>query len=1319
MRFTVALSLLFLLGCTGSTGEVVSAPDAGSVAADSGEGADLSVAETPFRPNLDLTVEPDEGLTFPLKDTGPDLSALQCDPGEGCFLDSCTENSQCQAGWCVEHMGDGVCSIPCSDECPSGWSCQQVTGRGPDLVYICVSEYANLCRPCAGSADCSSVGNVEDVCVDYGQEGSFCGGGCEATQDCPWGFSCQEVPTVDGILTWQCMADAGVCPCTPRSVELSLWTPCEIANDEGSCSGKRFCIEDGLAPCNAAVPAPETCNGMDDNCDGDADEPQLLDGKLLELCDDENACTEDLCTGEAGCTHTNLTQGECVDGDSCTVGDHCEEGQCTGLPIACDDGNPCTDDLCDGLGGCAAEFNTAPCDDLDPCSVNDTCAAGECAGFQVDCSCQTDLDCEAFEDNDLCNGTLVCDTAKLPYQCVVNEATLVSCPEPQEMDAICLVAACDAQTGACSMEANNEGFACDDGDACTVGDKCLFGVCEAGVAALCNDGNPCTEDSCFPDVGCVHTDTDDECNDGNPCTIGDLCVQGECIGAGQMECDDSNSCTDDNCDPGVGCVHTPNQTECDDQNQCTELDLCLGGSCVGSGAVDCNDGNPCTSDICLPDKGCTYTALEGGCSDGNPCTVNDYCDAGLCVSGVTLVCDDANPCTEDACTPDGICEYVPNQDPCDDGNECTSGDVCANGTCTGPQLVDCDDDNPCTKESCKPAVGCKTDMLSGPCEDGDSCTIGEQCVNGDCIGGNIVSCDDENPCTDDSCNDTGQCVHAANQAPCDDNDKCTLGDHCEDGVCSTAGVEDCSDSNACTDDSCDPELGCVVTMNTAPCDDGDVCTLGDHCQLGQCISSGTLNCNDSNDCTNDGCDPDVGCEFMPNADPCDDGNECSLGDHCQEGWCVADSYLSCSDDNPCTDDACDGILGCVHQNNEAPCSDGNECTDGDICAGGVCTAGDVLTCDDENSCTADTCDPFWGCVFTGIDSGCDDGDLCTEDDFCQDSECQSGAPKTCEDDNVCTENGCDPDQGCTFVAIDIVCDDGDACTESDWCADGECSGQTLVCDDLNECTDDSCNSDSGCLYTPVANGTQCSQNGGLVCSNGECVNYQPGSEIFDSPGSHTFQLPPGVQTVRVAVVGGGGGGCGSHYGGGGSGWVVAQTTDVDGNLSVTVGTGGSGGISGQNNAPGAAGSQSAFGSVNAPGGGGCLAHGGGGNGGSGGGGGGNSGYAGAGGANGSNGASGQTTGGGSGGHFGDLSVFTENSLTGGAGGAAGQSSHSGGGGAGGMLINGQGPSGANGGQSWSGKGGKGHGAGGGSGGYWNGTRPPGGKGANGVVYVEW
>jgi hypothetical protein len=50
---------------------------------------------------------------------------------------------------------------------------------------------------------------------------------------------------------------------------------------------------------------------------------------------------------------------------------------------------------------------------------------------------------------------------------------------------------------------------------------------------------------------------------------------------------------------------------------------------------------------------------------------------------VPLTCDDNNPCTDDSCDPVSGCVHTPLDGvPCDDGNLCTSGETCHSGTCT-------------------------------------------------------------------------------------------------------------------------------------------------------------------------------------------------------------------------------------------------------------------------------------------------------------------------------------------------------------------------------------------------------------------------------------------------------------------------------------------------------------------------------------------------------------------------------------------------------------------------------------------------------------
>ena len=50
----------------------------------------------------------------------------ECQPGDGCLLDPCTDNDQCLSGFCLEHLGEGACTVSCIEECPPGWHCQEL-----------------------------------------------------------------------------------------------------------------------------------------------------------------------------------------------------------------------------------------------------------------------------------------------------------------------------------------------------------------------------------------------------------------------------------------------------------------------------------------------------------------------------------------------------------------------------------------------------------------------------------------------------------------------------------------------------------------------------------------------------------------------------------------------------------------------------------------------------------------------------------------------------------------------------------------------------------------------------------------------------------------------------------------------------------------------------------------------------------------------------------------------------------------------------------------------------------------------------------------
>jgi len=160
------------------------------------------------------------------------------------------------------------------------------------------------------------------------------------------------------------------------------------------------------------------------------------------------------------------------------------------------------------------------------------------------------------------------------------------------------------------------------------------------------------------------------------------------------------------------------------------------------------------------------------CADPD-CALDPHCNANPC-DGVVCValdaCHDIGAC--DAAT--GACSnpVKPDATPCDDASMCTTGDVCTGGTCAGGTVLDCDDGNVCTTDTCDPASGC----ASTP-----------------------VDCDDENICTDDSCDQASGCVHIPNASPCDDGDGTTVGDLCVNGTC--RGVAARCASVACVPDT--------------------------------------------------------------------------------------------------------------------------------------------------------------------------------------------------------------------------------------------------------------------------------------------------------------------------------------------------------------------------------------------------------------------------------------------------------------------------------------------------------------------------------------
>lgn len=135
----------------------------------------------------------------------------------------------------------------------------------------------------------------------------------------------------------------------------------------------------------------------------------------------------------------------------------------------------------------------------------------------------------------------------------------------------CRIATWSAADGRCVERAAEDGLSCASADACLASPTCRAGRCE-GELRSCNDGDPCTADSCHPVRGCEHLAAT-ECAGAGPCGVG-------------------------RCAPGVGCVveDAPDGTPCGPVRTCREADVCIAGACVRRDPPDgfeCAPASPC------------------------------------------------------------------------------------------------------------------------------------------------------------------------------------------------------------------------------------------------------------------------------------------------------------------------------------------------------------------------------------------------------------------------------------------------------------------------------------------------------------------------------------------------------------------------------------------------------------------------------------------------------------------------------------------------------------------------------------------------------